>query len=111
MRISDWSSDVCSSDLSDADSPLARTASTDTAAGDGRAAQPWAGSFANLANGPAARPHIRRQPGRTRCRSGSRSAGSRATASLDRRSVVDGKGGYVRLELGGRGFIKKKKKR
>src|SRR3546814_11384793 len=40
---------------SDADSPLARTASTDTAAGDGRAAQPWAGSFANLANGPAAR--------------------------------------------------------
>src|SRR3546814_13538006 len=32
---------------SDADSPLARTASTDTAAGDGRAAQPWAGSFAN----------------------------------------------------------------
>src|SRR3546814_17705206 len=79
MRISDWSSDVCSSDL-----PGAGAA----AAGDGE-------RQAAVAPGP----RLRASAGLGHRRSGD--AG-------DRKSVVSGKSVSVRVDLGGRRIIKKK---
>src|SRR3546814_20616906 len=81
MRISDWSSDVCSSDLSE-DGPLhRRTDREDDARREGRATQP---------------PHQRLGIDRP------------DDARRDRKSVVEGKSVSVRVDLGGRRSIKKK---
>src|SRR3546814_3895777 len=81
MRISDWSSDVCSSDL-----PDART-------GEG------AGGTAAGVAAPAQRP-----PGAGADRPGRAGADRRQ----ERKSVVKGKSVSVRVDLGGRRIIKKK---
>src|SRR3546814_2362689 len=79
MRISDWSSDVCSSDL-----------------GAGREPRPGAAAACALALGG-------RAVDDRACR-----ARGLAHAS-DRKSVVEGKSVSVRVDLGGRRIIKKKK--
>src|SRR3546814_14439282 len=103
MRISDWSSDVCSSDL---------------AAGHTRRGRPEA---LHLHHRPlqrqgrerggdvttAARPA---RPGPAHPRS-ARSPARRRPQDRDRKSVVSGKSGAVRVDLGGRRIIKKKKTR
>src|SRR3546814_14818801 len=85
MRISDWSSDVCSSDLGQ------RTASSRRAAREDRGSNDTAD----------ARRH--RENRRVRCR-------HRASLAYrgDRKSVVWGKSVSVSVELGGRRMIKKK---
>src|SRR3546814_6577012 len=103
MRISDWSSDVCSSDLR-------------------------AGSFVGPSTrGPRRERMLARPGGFRRALSGHRPArwriaGRRGGALFlpvrtdpqhhpeDRKSVVKGKSVSVRLDLGGRRIIKKKKK-
>src|SRR3546814_17013770 len=97
MRISDWSSDVCSSDLR---------------AGRGGRACPGA----STASPPTARPASRRaRSGRTRsaaCASSARAARrrrGRASRSTDRKSVGEGKSVAVRVSLGGRRNIQNKK--
>src|SRR3546814_5237238 len=82
MRISDWSSDVCSSDL-----PCRGRAGGDAArAGTVRQARPDADALAQ-----------RRQ----------RRQGTGRRPRADRKSVVEGKGVSVRVERGGRRIIKK----
>src|SRR3546814_2489996 len=90
MRISDWSSDVCSSDL-----PTAP----------GRARSPCRGHWRRESrpDGPAAR--RRRRAGR---HSSARPA--RRQAGGDRKSVVYGQSVSVRVDLGCRRLIKKKNK-
>src|SRR3546814_13789098 len=88
MRISDWSSDVCSSDLGD-------------------------GAVLDRVGDPAAQPRAR--AGRYRARRFRRAAERRAAAHAggrdrlqDRKRVVSGKSVSVRVDLGGRRIIKKK---
>src|SRR3546814_20542665 len=107
MRISDWSSDVCSSDL-------------------GMRAVKDFGQFSNLVPRPTLPHSIPRMPSRILALSASSAAisamissGSRSGASSalfgffteDRKSVVSGKSVSVRVDLGGRRTIKKKKNR
>src|SRR3546814_13656485 len=111
MRISDWSSDVCSSDLLAPRKPgasptISRRASTDPKLDTGAL---WkAGNAARLACRNAAR---RGQCGQSR----SGAAGSTRSVTLmrarrpDRKRVVSGKSVSVRVDLGGRRIIKKKK--
>src|SRR3546814_16588991 len=80
MRISDWSSDVCSSDLS------------------------WSRSSSAPSSGIAARSIGQ---SRTSCAMPSWSRSSSAP-SRDRKSVVSGKSVYVRVDLGGRRIINNK---
>src|SRR3546814_871776 len=82
MRISDWSSDVCSSDL------------------------PIAGNIDRR----AARPFHRRPPdgghlGTCLVRSGRRASAVRVRRGGDRKSVVSGQSVSVRVDLGGRRII------
>src|SRR3546814_19829011 len=103
MRISDWSSDVCSSDLGplepDVSAPSQLVDQSDDGADSGRTE--WRQDFARR--------------GARRCRT-ARSAGGGAGRSsrhrrnlVDRKSVVLGKSVSVRVDLGGRSIIKKKK--
>src|SRR3546814_19455749 len=106
MRISDWSSDVCSSDLSTRTSdrsgygrPLARLI--------------WHGLLPSPQRPQSVAPSHPRQEGRPvqmlgRLQPGSRMV--RAQQPQDRKSVVKGKSVQVRVELGGGRIIKKKKK-
>src|SRR3546814_20034820 len=99
MRISDWSSDVCSSDL-------------DFREGRRRGA---AGLRLRdrLRRLPRCQPpgDSRRQAEDLRARLSLRLAGRAVgDAAGDRKSVVSGKSGSVRVDLGGRRIIKKKKK-
>src|SRR3546814_12732137 len=91
MRISDWSSDVCSSDLPAARRRLRRC---DCAGceGAGIAETPTAGCAA---------PTARKETGHKGVIPGD--------AMLDRQSVVWGKSVSVRVDLGGRRIINKKK--
>src|SRR3546814_21032851 len=91
MRISDWSSDVCSSDLC----PPARCASSPSARG-------WAACRSPGPAGPA--DGERRGSDRPSCR-------AYACVWIDRKSVGWGKSVSVRVDLGGRRFIKKQKQR
>src|SRR3546814_20531382 len=108
MRISDWSSDVCSSDLQAVRAaPLCR--------GDHRRDR-WdaAGFRAVLPQFLDLRGQARPLPGGSvrpprGARVGARQGAARP--SRVRKSVVSGKGGAVRLDLGGSRLIKKKKKR
>src|SRR3546814_11434292 len=99
MRISDWSSDVCSSDLGGDQRAARRPLDRDGRDRAGvRAVQPAA---------------LRGEAGCSedcvslKARTGSPSS---STASRDRKSVVKGKSVSVRVNLGGRRVIKKKKK-
>src|SRR3546814_15583299 len=111
MRISDWSSDVCSSDLGDARGR--RGAGVEGEArrrGDRARARGGGGG----AGGPrrAPRAQSRLCPGPQRLAEGGpgRASGGRRRRA-ERKSVVAGKGGSVRVDLGGRRTHKKKKTR
>src|SRR3546814_13767465 len=100
MRISDWSSDVCSSDL-------ARQRGTEPALFHRRRV------VAIRATGGDAAPRSgRAEDHLPRVRTGiagRRTRDRRRSAALDRKSVVSGKSVSVRVDLGGRRIIKKKK--
>src|SRR3546814_18848163 len=96
MRISDWSSDVCSSNLEQR-----RAASGHGAVGAGF--HPLCRTTEHGALGPGRLRAADRTPRR-------RIAGAHAAGS-DRKSVVEGKSVSVRVDLGGRRSIKKKKKK
>src|SRR3546814_13865297 len=109
MRISDWSSDVCSSDLQElqalADFLEDLVGNFAPAPGEFQAAE-VVGSVANRQVGHRRQgfltdPHMPRLPTQT----GTTAVG----AGLDRKSVVSGKSVAVRVDLGGRRIIKKKK--
>src|SRR3546814_16089131 len=109
MRISDWSSDVCSSDLFnlDGDSP---------GSGDGRPrrlraedlGRPRAASQQDLVGGKMLPVVQRHAPDRSILNPGLRSA---TDPERDRKRVGSGKSVSVRVNLGGSRIIKKKKKR
>src|SRR3546814_13194933 len=102
MRISDWSSDVCSSDL-DVSADLGRVAGA-LCIGD---TQPLLDRTEVIhvvhIHGEARLLHVV-DPGTAA------PAGRGLVDGQDRKGVVEGKGGAVRVDLGGRGIIKKKKK-
>src|SRR3546814_14886302 len=123
MRISDWSSDVCSSDLQIDQGTCGqgtasagwhrvhreiRTALRISSSGKGeaqcaeRAPARKRGAY-RCAGGPEGRGYDRDEHGRTRDRHPAR-------RESDRTSVVAGKSVSERVDLGGRGTIKKKKK-
>src|SRR3546814_15840338 len=95
MRISDWSSDVCSSDLA---ARRLDSVGNDETGGDRRS-----GSRLWLS--------VVDERRRQLCRAGHLRAGHfhRSEAQADRKSVVEGKSVSVRVDLGGRRIIKKKK--
>src|SRR3546814_20626165 len=93
MRISDWSSDVCSSDLRDGRARVARRRLLLDA---DRRRQPVDMLDVGLLH------HLEEL---TRV---SRQALDVAPLALDRKSVVQGKGVSVRVAFGGRRFLKKK---
>src|SRR3546814_1323841 len=101
LRISDWSSDVCSSDLPPADGGTeARVRREGRSAGPGLLGPPWLG--------------FRRDGGkRLRQEHGAeghdRSAAAGRRKRPDRKSVVKGKSVSVRVDLGGRRIITKKR--
>src|SRR3546814_17178911 len=88
MRISDWSSDVCSSDLAAHAGEIAQL---------GLAQLDAMRRLDILANQPL---QIAREP----------RPGSIGAVALDRKSVVSGKSVSVRVDLGGRRILKKKNK-
>src|SRR3546814_19977277 len=96
MRISDWSSDVCSSDLFQAGDHLLR-----------RPVLRPGGCRLQIAQGGPGRRH--------RGTSGKRSVLCHVepapSHAADRKSVVSGKSVSVRVDLGGRSILTKKKKR
>src|SRR3546814_15538592 len=93
MRISDWSSDVCSSDLR-GDNAFRAQCPAGKVVGETRAEQ-WQrvaeGGAAVIFVGLARHPEV--------------------GVIADRKSVVEGKSVSVRVDLGGRRIIKKKKKK
>src|SRR3546814_11351901 len=104
MRISDWSSDVCSSDLLCLDSPTKRQCvlpSHLTVAGQG-AAEVWGQPRLHV------RIAFRLLNGRTitLCLADAMTVGD----AKDRKRVVSGKSVSGRVDLGGRRIIKKKKR-
>src|SRR3546814_15565581 len=99
MRISDWSSDVCSSDL--AIPLLAETCPEHGRRGGGRSAYPWLDRIL-VVDVPVTVQHARLLQ-----RDGIDAA--LADRMIDRKSVVKGKSVSVRVDLGGRGIIKKKR--
>src|SRR3546814_18841902 len=136
MRISDWSSDVCSSDLDAADAGIApdggdgtdEAHAADVLVNCGKTAiglSPEHGAGpASRACGPAfcgcrrgrCRPCARRCPAPPPASLPSAVCPAGGRAAADRKSVVQGKSVYVRVDLGGGGMIqitrkKKQKKR
>src|SRR3546814_16545293 len=96
MRISDWSSDVCSSDLSpDADARMSRH---------GNAAQ----GAVEVARGDVHVGDATEGPGTCRNRGRTGAERSAIAGTTDRTSVVSGKSVSVRVDLGGGGLIQKK---
>src|SRR3546814_19360312 len=92
MRISDWSSDVCSSDLNQPREPPKRKT---------RGCR----HPRTLACSIRRRNDFRRRSGAFHPQAAS------SPFAADRKSVVEGKSVSVRVDLGGRRIIKKKKKR
>src|SRR3546814_20086263 len=109
MRISDWSSDVCSSDLSPFDRPITRKFPPPNDQ------DPEGEDFALPSSGWEAMARGARGRCRARRRSPAASAACRARPyghtgfSADRKSVVEGKRVSGRLALGGSRIIQKKK--
>src|SRR3546814_20175626 len=117
MRISDWSSDVCSSDLDQLQGARAQSRQDALAAGRGqarggggdrrleeagtrrKAGSPAVGRgyFPACGRGDSARPCVT-------------AAATSAQQTTDRKSVVSGKSVSVRVDLGGSRIIKKTKK-
>src|SRR3546814_18546782 len=109
MRISDWSSDVCSSDIASS-----------------RSRSPWITAFActisvySRACGASSRWNTRQWVSvqsiigatdrRNDAAPGCGLGGGWPGTDLDRKSVVAGKRGSGRVDLGGRGLLNKKKK-
>src|SRR3546814_13284962 len=114
MRISDWSSDVCSSDLDERSGPVARNrlwqrAGIQRYAADRHAADPVHRSEGDGAAGHSATTFTAPE-GRTR----GLAIAARQVGFVydgDRKSAVSGKRVSVRVDLGGRRIIKKKKKK
>src|SRR3546814_7178108 len=105
MRISDWSSDVCSSDLSVKALVLVTAAST---LFNGNADYP---NFVNSEGTPFFNPNYQKEKwekAAQACREAIDLCHS-VGMELDRKSVVWGKSVSVRVDLGGRGIITKKK--
>src|SRR3546814_12841261 len=103
MRISDWSSDVCSSDLDTIFDYHHYHSTTHEALG------VYAG-FARLALGGPGGRIIEVQAGDALLLPvGTGHCRIDGSDDLDRKSVVEGKSVSVRVDLGGRRFIKKKK--
>src|SRR3546814_13338720 len=111
MRISDWSSDVCSSDLADRDADRHRAPArlAPDAAGVRRPGGPQ--RRAQRRRDPAvARVHLaRRQAVAVRRRRPLLRTRSRRAPRAVRKSVVEGKTVSVLLDPGGRRIMKKKK--
>src|SRR3546814_16601473 len=102
MRISDWSSDVCSSDL-DRRKPFLHQ----------RRPAPMGGRLAAIENAAlrqqeGSHAHARRAAGACRSRAQKAESGRGHLAVRDRKSVVEGKSVSVSVALGGRCTIKKK---
>src|SRR3546814_16581502 len=98
MRISDWSSDVCSSDLGDVERPV-ELVRDPVGAGEVPARPPWDhGDLDVVAAGDPVRDLVDRAV-----------AADHDEERRDRKSVVQGKSVSVRVDLGGRRIIKKKK--
>src|SRR3546814_13204374 len=93
MRISDWSSDVCSSDL---DTPAGLTAWPPLTTVSQPLEAMGSAVIDALAGGAADTPHFSFRLGQR---------------DRDRKSVGEGKSVSVRVDLGGRRIIKKKKKK
>src|SRR3546814_17848189 len=98
MRISDWSSDVCSSDLKPAPAETETNATPDAA--ETAEAVTTAAAATDLAAVAAAAMPAAAKPAKPvetpQIRAG------HDTAAADRKSVVEGKEGAVRVKLGGR---------
>src|SRR3546814_16693567 len=104
MRISDWSSDVCSSDLHNPDRPW--RIETGNQIGERRAAgRPLLDQARDGVRIPIEDDADMAAPHET-----TDDVSTHATEPEDRKSVVEGKGGSVRVDIGGRSIIKKKKK-
>src|SRR3546814_21119088 len=104
MRISDWSSDVCSSDLDGGWSHDPHDAADAVILGRPALVPAW------RARCRRARPPVPRHRPRQRIDAVPRGRPRRAVAArrVDRKSVVKGKSVAVRVDSGGRGIIKKK---
>src|SRR3546814_11285579 len=122
LRISDWSSDVCSSDLLGNGPPVVRrarrrlvsardSAVADARAGPRRRAAPAADAgLAGRLQTHAAVERLARGAGtrQRRTRRRTSAAHRRRRRRKDRKRVVSGKSVSVRVDLGGRRIIKKK---
>src|SRR3546814_11588459 len=119
LRISDWSSDVCSSDLLkciDFQKLFSEVSIREYARicpqvltwclREGRVRQ-GLGRWQRSPNGSSMRP---RRAARITSSGTMNSQGLACVFSRDRKSVVSGKSGSVRVDFGGRRIIKKKKK-
>src|SRR3546814_16715774 len=112
MRISDWSSDVCSSDLATRPTtPSSKRggtngSSTRTRTRMGSIAPSVAGTLRRTASSPA--PRNRDAGGEHRDQQRVRCRGRGVVAAADRKSVVWGKSVSVRVDLGGGRLLKKK---
>src|SRR3546814_19429896 len=95
MRISDWSSDVCSSDLTESSTPVASRSARTTRAG---LATTWSDGTAYAS--PIAGP--------TGC-AACTACTCTASPTRDRKSVGQGKSVSLRVDIGGRRNINKKK--
>src|SRR3546814_13347992 len=108
MRISDWSSDVCSSDLQFLQRVVVqrcladRMAETQVVGDRARDRTPVA---------PAHRHVVAQVPAGQRPKQVAGAVDHPQPGEEDRKSVVEGKSVSVRVNLGGRRFIKKKKKK
>src|SRR3546814_15657894 len=110
MRISDWSSDVCSSDLSQAPDRLSRTRPRRS---------PGRGVMMGIRTAARLSAHRHREWLPSRVQTAAQLPADRASApvgdaarrSRDRKRVVEGKSVSVRVDLGGGRFIKQKKEK
>src|SRR3546814_14347147 len=102
MRISDWSSDVCSSDLTRVKLPLATLHPHLEAATFDKVDRVQAGDFV-IGIGVGHTGLVGETPERHIGR-----GEERGELVIDRKSVVSGKSVYVRVDLGGRRIIKHK---
>src|SRR3546814_15094300 len=115
MRISDWSSDVCSSDLADAHKP-SRTAAARPAPRTARRAPRPPTAPDKRAPGTAARraddrdsraARSRRRTASTGWRAPAASTTSPSRATTNRTHIVEGKSASVSVDLGGGHVIRK----
>src|SRR3546814_13876803 len=102
MRISDWSSDVCSSDLGSVG--IAQSVVQMRVAGEDDATLPPGEAGEVLVRGDSVMKGYWRNPDAT-------AETLRGGWLPDRKSVVEGKSGSVRVDPGGCGSLKKKKRR